>query len=153
VDAGRLTRVERVTRATPEHVAAFARLLPQLSPGARRPTLADLEEVVAAPGTSLLVARDGQGAIVGTLTLVVYPTPNKRLALIEDVVVAREARRRGIDTALVTEALRLAQEARAAQTDLLSHDRREAAIRLYRRLGFERFETNVFRYLHRSREG
>jgi len=135
----------------PDLVPAFARLLPQLAADARAPTRAELEEVIAAPGTTLLVARDEQGQVVGTLTLVVYATPNKRLSLIEDVVVDAATRGQGVGAALVSEALRLARQHGAAQTDLLSHDRRQAAIRLYRRLGFERFETNVFRLVHAAK--
>jgi hypothetical protein len=41
-----------------------------------RPTQAELDEGIAAPGTTLRVARDGQGQVVGTLTLVIYATPN-----------------------------------------------------------------------------
>ena len=141
-------RVEQVHVVTEEHVAAFARLLPKLSPDARQPSQADLAEVLAAAGTSLLIARDDVGRVVGTLTLVLYPTPNKRLSLIEDVVVDAAARGQGIGAALVKEALGRARAWGAAQTDLLSHDRRAAAIRLYLRLGFRRYETNVFRFTY-----
>jgi ribosomal protein S18 acetylase RimI-like enzyme len=103
---------------------------------------------VAAPGNTLLIARDEQGAIVGTLTLVVYPTPGATLGYIEDVVVDEPARGRGIGEALVDEGLRIAAERGAVQTDLLSGNHRQAAIRLYRRVGFEHFETNVWRFTH-----
>jgi len=142
-------RVERVDAVTPAHVAAISRFLPQLHADARQLSLAQLHEVVSAPGTTLLVARDATGDVVGMLTLVVYPTPSKLLSLIEDVVVDKPSRGQGFGEALVAEALRLAGDLGASQTDLLSHDRRAAAIRLYQRAGFERFETNVFRYVHR----
>jgi ribosomal protein S18 acetylase RimI-like enzyme len=145
--------IERVDEVTPGHVAAINRLLPQLSADARQLSLAQLQEVVSAPGNTLLVARDAAGDVVGMLTLVVYPTPNKLLSLIEDVVVDKPARGNGIGEALVAEALRLAADLGASQTDLLSHDRRAAAVRLYQRAGFERFETNVFRYAHHPGNG
>lgn len=151
MDAGRLTsaaRVERIVSVTPELVEAFAQLLPQQSPGARQPSYQELAAVVRAECNSLLVARDAAGSIVGTLTLVVFPTPGKVLGYIEDVVVDAPSRGQGIGALLVTEALGLAAELGAAQTDLLSGDHRQAAIRLYQRLGFRRFETNVFRYDH-----
>lgn len=142
--------IERVTHVTPDLVEAFARLLPQHSRDSRQPTHEQLAQVVAMAGLTLLIARDDAGQIVGTLTLLVYPTPGHLLSLIEDVVVDRAARGRGAGEALVREALRLAAEAGAEETDLLSNDRREAAIRLYQRVGFHRFETNVFRFRHRS---
>lgn len=138
--------VEAVTSVTPELVAAFARLLPQQSPDARHPGHAELVAVVQAESNTLLIARDGAENIVGTLTLVVYPTPGKTLGYIEDVVVDAPSRGQGIGALLVTEALRLAAERGAVQIDLLSGDHRQAAVRLYQRLGFRRFETNVFRY-------
>jgi GNAT superfamily N-acetyltransferase len=64
------------------------------------------------------------------------------------VVVDGPARGQDVSAALVGEAVRLAREHGAVRTDLLSHDRRRGAIRLHRRLGFERFETNVFRLVH-----
>jgi ribosomal protein S18 acetylase RimI-like enzyme len=111
--------------------------------------VADLQEVVAHPGTVLLLARDGAGQIIGMLTLVVYPMPSATLSVIDDVVVDVASRRQGAGSALVAEAVRLAKQSGAKQTDLLSHDRRESAIRIYERAGFQRFETNVFRLVHR----
>jgi ribosomal protein S18 acetylase RimI-like enzyme len=141
-------RIERLEEVTPADVAAVNRLLPQLSAAPRQLSLAQLQEVVAYPGNRLLVARDAAGSMVGMLTLVVYPTPNKTLSRIEDVVVDQPARGQGVGEALVAESLRLAADLGASETDLLSHDRRAVAIRLYQRAGFKRFETNVFRYVH-----
>jgi ribosomal protein S18 acetylase RimI-like enzyme len=141
--------IEQVVQVTEEVAADIGRLLPQLHSHVRQPTVADLQEVIAHPGTVLLLARDGAGQIIGTLTLVVYPMPSARLSVIDDVVVDVAGRRQGAGSALVAEAVRLAKERGADQTDLLSHDRREAAIRIYERAGFQRFETNVFRLVHR----
>jgi ribosomal protein S18 acetylase RimI-like enzyme len=142
--------IEQVIQVTEDVAAAMGRLLPQLHAQVRRPTVADLQEVVAHPGTTLLLARDGAGQIIGTLTLVVYPMPSATLSMIDDVVVDVASRRQGAASALAVEAVRLAKERGAHQTDLLSHDRREAAIRIYKRAGFQRFDTNVFRLVHRE---
>jgi ribosomal protein S18 acetylase RimI-like enzyme len=64
------------------------------------------------------------------------------------VVVDEAARGQGIGEALVTEGVRLAAEQGAQQIDLHSGNHRQAAIRLYQRVGFEKFETNVWRFLH-----
>ena len=137
-------RIERVRQADEQLVEALRRLLPQLSPGAPAPGLAELMEVVAAPGTSVLVARDA-GAIVGSLTLVLYRTPIAVHAVVHDVVVDEAARGQGVGEALTREAIRLAQLAGAGRVELTSRPHREAAHRLYERLGFERHETNVYR--------
>ncbi len=84
-------RIEIVSEVTPdsapELVEAFARLMPQHAHGARLPSAQELYRVAAAPGTTLLIARDEQGGIVGTLTLIVFLTPGATLGYIEDVVV------------------------------------------------------------------
>jgi ribosomal protein S18 acetylase RimI-like enzyme len=131
--------------ATPDLVAAVTRLLPQLSSSAPPPTPAQLEEIVKSPATQLLVARI-DGEVVGALTLVVFRIPSGVRAWIEDVVVDEATRGQGVGEALNREALRLAAEKGAKTVELTSRPSREAANRLYQRLGFEARETNVYRY-------
>lgn len=125
-----------------EVVAAFARLVPQLS-SARPPTREALAEI--ARGAVLLVARSADGAIAGALTLTLYRIPTGLQARIDDVVVDRGARGQGLGEALSREAIRRAREAGAVAIGLTSHASRAAANRLYVRLGFERRETNVYK--------
>ncbi len=138
--------VEEVTEATPEVLAAMARLVPQLSRSAPPLSHAELAEIVASPATVLLVARDDRSSIVGSLTLVLFRIPTGLRAWIEDVVVDEAARGAGVGKALSRAALALAAERGARSVDLTSRPSREAANRLYRRLGFEQRETNVYRY-------
>jgi len=140
--------IEIVTSVTPELVEAFATLLPQQSPGARHPTADQLTAVVERPGNTVLVARDEHGVIVGTLTLMILLTPGATFGFVEDVVVDAAARGRGIGEALVRECLRLAGEQGARRIELHSGNHRQAAIRLYQRVGFKKFETNVWRFVH-----
>ena len=138
--------VERAHQVSPELLEALQRLLPQLSPGRQLPTTAELKELMAAHGSTLLLARDEYGHIVGTLTLVVFRTTTELRARIEDVVVDESARGKGLGEQLVKEALRLAQERGARSVSLTSRADRESANRLYGRVGFELRETNVFTY-------
>jgi ribosomal protein S18 acetylase RimI-like enzyme len=138
-------RIEEAERVTDELVAAIGRLVGQLSSSADPPTEAELEEIVASPASRLLVACDESGAIVGSLTLALFRIPTGMRAWIEDVVVDEGARGRGVGEALSQEALRLATEAGARTVDLTSRPSREAANRLYGRIGFEQRETNVYR--------
>lgn len=147
--------VEEALAVTPELVAAFARLVPQLSSTSPAPGEAELSELVASPATRVLIARlatDGEssGEIVGTLTLVLFRIPTGVRAWIEDVVVDVSARGRGAGEALTHEAVRLAGEAGALTVDLTSRPSREDANRLYQRLGFQRRETNVYRFTRPS---
>jgi ribosomal protein S18 acetylase RimI-like enzyme len=135
--------VERATKADQALADAVARLVPQLSPKRQPAGLVELAELVATPGTSLIVARDG-AEVLGMLTLIVYRVPTGTRAWIHDVVVDESARGRGVGEALAREALRLAEDAGAISVELTTRQEREAANRLYRRLGFEQRETNVY---------
>jgi ribosomal protein S18 acetylase RimI-like enzyme len=135
-------RIEQATEATQELLDMIHRLLPQLSEARTPPTLEQLAETVA--GETMLVAREEDGAIVGTLTLVTYRVSSGLKARIEDVIVDEAARGQGIGEALTREGMRLASEAGARMVELTSMPYREAANRLYRRLGFVNKRTNVY---------
>jgi ribosomal protein S18 acetylase RimI-like enzyme len=137
-----------VSQVTDEIIAAFARLVPQLSSSTPTPSKAELTQIVASPATILFIARDPerQGEIVGTLTLALYRIPTGTRAVIEDVVVDASARGKGIGEALTHTALGRARKAGCRSVDLTSRPSREAANRLYQRLGFVKRETNAYRY-------
>jgi ribosomal protein S18 acetylase RimI-like enzyme len=138
-------KVEEVTEVTDELVEALARLMVQLSRSATLPTLQELQQMVDSDVIRLLVARNDQ-AIMGTLTLALFRIPTGVRAWIEDVVVDEAARGQGIGEALNRRALDLAKECGARTVDLTSRPSREAANRLYQRMGFKPRETNVYRY-------
>mgnify|MGYP001765738178 CR=1 FL=1 len=139
----------------PDLVSACERLVPQLAPHARTPTLEELQGIVDSPCTTLLVARAdaGAGRIVGMLTLTQLRIPSGVRVTIEDVVVDEAARGAGVGEALTREALRLARARGATSVDLTSNPARESANRLYQRLGFTRRETNVYRFALGRDEG
>jgi ribosomal protein S18 acetylase RimI-like enzyme len=126
---------------------AAARLIPQLSPSSPPPTIEQLRRIVDDPATTILVASNGGGEaqVVGMLTLAIFMLPTGVRAWIEDVVVDDDARGAGVASALVAAALERAQEQGARTVDLTSRPEREAANRLYLRMGFARRETNVYR--------
>ena len=138
-------KVEEVTEVSTELVEAFARLTPQLSRSSPPPGEQELERIVQSDATRLLVAKV-EGAVVGSLTLALFWIPTGLRAWIEDVVVDETVRGQGIGEALNREALRIAKENGAGSVDLTSRPSREAANRLYQRLGFQTRETNVYRY-------
>ena len=133
------------TEATAELVAAFERLTPQLSSSNPPPSADALSAIAASDATRLLVAH-ADGDIVGSLTLVLVRIPTGLRAIIEDVVVDERVRGQGVGRALNEAALELARDAGAVTVDLTSRPSREAANRLYLRLGFEIRDTNVYRY-------
>jgi ribosomal protein S18 acetylase RimI-like enzyme len=139
-------QVEECGEVTEELVSVMGRLIPQLSSSSPPPDREALERIVASPACHLLLARDDDGTVLGSMTLVVFPIPTGVRAWIEDVVVDGDARGRGVGDRLNREALELARRLGARTVDLTSRPSREAANRLYQRIGFVQRETNVYRY-------
>lgn len=146
--AGRLDdvviSVEAVTSVDDDLLVAVSRLIPQLSTSSAPPSRETLARIVADPGATLFVARD-DGRVVGMLTLVTFEIPTAVRAWIEDVVVDETAREQGVAGSLVEAALERAGTRGARTVDLTSRPDREAANRLYVRMGFEARATNVYR--------
>ena len=126
-------------------VVAFQQLIPQLSKSNPAPTKEQLESIVASDSSHVLVAKV-DGAIVGSLTLVIFHIPTGIRAWIEDVVVDADARGKGVGEALNLFAIEESRKRGAVTVDLTSRPSREAANRLYQRLGFKERETNVYRF-------
>ena len=137
--------VEQATIANAELIEAFQRLIPQLSSSNPPPTQEELAEIIAAPSTVLFIARLDEH-IVGTLTLATFRIPTGVRAWIEDVVVDSAARGHGVGDALNQAAILEAHHRGAITVDLTSRPSREAANRLYQRIGFVARDTNVYRY-------
>jgi len=135
-------KIEHVTTASDELVETIRALLPQLTEARTPPTLAQLQEVVS--NQTLLVARDDDGSILGTLTFVLYRVSSGVKGRIEDVIVDESARGKGVGEALVREGMRRANDAGVLMLELSSMPYRQAANRLYKRLGFVRKPTNVY---------
>lgn len=133
---------------TPELVEAFARLIPQLSSSNPAPTETQLAAICESEASVLLLAidREADDRILGSLTLAWFRIPTGVRAWIEDVVVDESARGRGVGELLNRAALDRARELGAKTVELTSRPSREAANRLYQRIGFVARDTNVYRY-------
>ncbi len=149
------SELEQVTRA-------LQVLIPQLSSSAAALSQERVTEIARHDACTLLVAKmlvakmpagdalennsaADQTQIVGAMVLVVFPLPTGQRAWIEDVVVDESARGKGVGEALNRRAIELATAAGARTIDLTSRPSREAANRLYLRLGFEQRATNLYR--------
>lgn len=139
-----MATIEQAQRVDDELVEALGRLLPQLSSSAP-PTADEIGEIIASGGSTIFLARLG-GRVVGTLTLVTFRIPTGLKAWIEDVVVDESARGHGIGDLLNRAALDHARSLGAKAVSLTSRPSREAANRLYQRIGFKQRDTNVYRY-------
>ena len=128
-----------------ELVDAAARLVPQLSPSARVPGPAELDQIIKDPGTVLIVAREGR-TIVGMLTLHTFRSTTGIHAWIQDIIVDDIAKGRGAGQLLMEEAVRVSKSRGANTAQLTSRPSRVGSGRLYERLGFERRETHLYRF-------
>jgi ribosomal protein S18 acetylase RimI-like enzyme len=92
------------------------------------------------PNIQLVVAEDGEGAVIGCLQLCILPGLSSQGAsrgLIEDVRVAAHRRSRGVGERLVQWAVAEARGSGCKLVELLTHRSRVDAQRFYARLGFQ----------------
>ena len=139
-------KVEIVSRMTADVARSVSSLIRQLSESASPCSEEQLSEIVSSPATTLFVARVND-VLVGMLTLVCFQIPTGVRAIIEDVVVNDKYRGHGIGEELTRAAMERARSAGARTIDLTSRPSREAANRLYQRLGFQQRKTNTYRFL------
>jgi GNAT superfamily N-acetyltransferase len=111
------------------------------------------QEILDRPDRALLVAvMDNQ--VVGTLDLLVVPNLShggQPWAMIENVVVERSHRRKGIGGSLLETATELAESTGCYKLQLVSHAKRDAAHALYRHAAFDAPVSGYRRYLKEGR--
>lgn len=144
--------VERLSDCSSQDIADLARLTAQLSATAPPLTAEHIRTMLAAPGTTVLVARAPDTTIVGTATVTVLFLPSGVKARIDDVVVEDAWRGQGVGTTLSRAAVAVARAADARYVDLTSASFRTAGHRIYEGLGFARRDTQAYR-LHLAAEG
>ena len=139
-------KISIATDFTPDVAAAVQALVPQLSRSNPPPSGDAVAELVSSPATDLFLAHDDDGTVLGMATLAVFRIPTGMRAWIEDVVVDSAARGKGVASAITLAMIDRARELGCVTVDLTSRPSREAANRLYQKLGFAARETNVYRF-------
>ncbi len=137
-----------IRRARRSDVESIVRMLADDPLGSGRERLEDplpgcyfhaFEALDRDPNIQLVVAEDGEGAVVGCLQLCILPGLSSQGAsrgLIEDVRVAAHCRSRGIGEQMVQWAVAQARGRGCRLVELLTHSTRVDAQRFYARLGF-----------------
>jgi ribosomal protein S18 acetylase RimI-like enzyme len=138
-----------IRRARRDDIGIIVRMLADDPLGGPRERLEDplpssyveaFERVDRDQNIQLVVAEDGDGAVIGCLQLCILPGISSQGAsrgLIEDVRVAAHCRSRGIGESLVRWAIAEAQANGCKLVELLTHHTRVDAQRFYVRLGFQ----------------
>ncbi len=139
-------KIRPLREATEEVAARLDVLMGHLTSSPRpRLDVERLRAIVESAHATLFVA-ERRGEIVGTLTAAHYTAPVGEKLWIEDVVVAPEARGEGIGRRLVEAAVELGAERYPTATICLtSNPSRTEARRLYTSVGFEVYDTGLFR--------
>jgi len=137
-------KIYKLTLVTDVVVEAFANLIPQLAPGCPLPTKEDLEAIVNSKHTLLFMAEE-HNEFLGTMTLVLNKIPTGDKVWIEDVVVDKSARGKGVGVKLIQYSIDYAKTKKLMSINLTSSPDRVAANQLYQKLGFIQRETNVYR--------
>jgi ribosomal protein S18 acetylase RimI-like enzyme len=144
-----------IRRARRDDVSHIVAMLADDPLGAQRERIEDplpqvyfdaFERVARDPNIRLVVAADGEGAVVGCLQLCILPGLSSQGAsrgLLEDVRVASHCRSRGIGEQLVQWAVSEAREQGCKLVELLTHHTRVDAQRFYERLGFARSHVGM----------
>lgn len=121
------------------------RLIGQLSKTARTVEFNWMRQVTER--SRFLLAVDAEtDEPVGMATLTYAYKPTGFFGTIEDVVVAEGYQRKGIGEELVQNLIGEGRRMGMDYVELTSRPSREAAQRLYKKLGFSERETNVFRF-------
>lgn len=145
-ETGSRIQVEVLTTASPEDVAALARLLPQVSARAAPLTAERVAAVLEGGATRVIVARCDE-RVVGMALLLLRTTFSGASGYVDEVAVDTLFRGRGIGKRLITYVLRVASDLGLRFVDLTSRDSRVEANGLYQSVGFVKRETNCYRYV------
>ncbi len=141
--------IRLVYTATDKLMEALDLLLPQLSGSDTQLDQKAVAQKINASNCHFFTAKDTESTepiVIGTVSLITLPLLTGITARIEDLVVDKPHRGRGIGKALVHEAIKQASRLHASFVDLTSHPSRGQANQLYRGMGFLQRDTNIYRY-------
>lgn len=140
--------IEQVTEFSEKEAEEVRSLAKKIGHNYKALTDNDYKHILTSPGSFLYVAREvSSGKIAGMITLVVVRIPYVKKSSFEDLVVDENYRGKGVGAMLLNQAIKKAKEENAAYIDFTSRPRRIKGNELYKRLGFEQRETNVYRLI------
>jgi ribosomal protein S18 acetylase RimI-like enzyme len=142
-------KIKKIYKFTETAFKAVLRLLPQVAPEADLPAKQDFKSIVTSPNIHFFVAESDNKRIIGMLTIGTYRSPSGIKAWIEDVVIDESQRGKGLGEELMLFAIDYSRTLGANSVGLTSRPSRIAANRLYQKIGFIQYKTNVYKYLLR----
>lgn len=106
-------------------------------------TCDSLDSMLADPNSHLYVIRE-EGRIAACASLCIFHQPFSTDATIESVVVSSKMRGKGLGRKLMAHLIEEAERMNVGCIHLTSNPKREAANALYKKVGFEKKETNCY---------
>jgi ribosomal protein S18 acetylase RimI-like enzyme len=140
-------KIKRITNFSENVYEAVLRLLPQLAPDTDLPSRQYFKTILASENIYFFIAETDEKQIVGMMSVATYKIPTGLKVWIEDVVVDKSQRGRGLGKYLMQHAIDYSKSLGAQSVALTSRPSRVAANELYKKMGFVQYETNVYRYL------
>lgn len=139
-------KIKRISRFSKRVFDAVLKLVPQLAPDAELPTEQYFKSLLKSGNIHFFVAELENKQIVGMLTIGTCDIPTGTKVWIEDVVVDASQRGKGFGEELILFAIEYSKTFGARTVSLTSRPSRVAANKLYQKMGFRQYETNVYKY-------
>jgi ribosomal protein S18 acetylase RimI-like enzyme len=138
-------KIKKITELTEKVFEAVLRLLPQLASEAELPSKEYLNDIIDSENVHFFMA-ESDDEIIGMLSIATYKIPTGIKAWIEDVVIDGSQRGKGLGEELMQFAIDYSGTLGAKSVGLTSRPSRIAANKLYQKIGFVQYETNVYKY-------
>lgn len=139
-------KIHRIQDFNENNFIVIQKLLLQLSTDLQLPTKEDFKKMLKSENTHLFIAELENSEIVGMISIGTYDIPSGKRIWIEDVVVDSSHRGKRYGEQLTLFAVNFCKSWGGTDIRLTSRPERVAANELYQKLGFAKYETNVYKY-------
>lgn len=139
-------KIHRIQDFNENNFIVIQKLLLQLSTDLQLPTKEDFKKMLKSENTHLFIAELENSEIVGMISIGTYDIPSGKRIWIEDVVVDCSHRGKRYGEQLTLFAVNFCKSLGGTDVRLTSRPERVAANELYQKLGFVKYETNVYKY-------
>jgi phosphinothricin acetyltransferase len=141
--------VKEVKNVTEEVVSSISSLIKELGTTFEPFTKETLEKILRSENTFLYIAIDQMtNKIAGMITLCVFTIPYRTKGWLEDLVVDKSFRGRGVGSMLLEHAIEKAKSQKVTSLNLSSSiSRNQASKHLYEKHGFVIRDSHIYRLL------
>lgn len=139
-----MINVNQLTEVSEQNIQELELLSGMLHGDERKSSADEIARILGNPSVIFVVAKDSE-RIIGMGALYIHQKVGKIGSYIEDVIVDSVYRGKGLGKEIVQALIDGARERGVVSISLTSRPERIAAHTLYEKLGFKKYDTNVFR--------